>query len=218
MEGVPALPGLGEEAQAGPFGELGEHVARLDVEHGREVASCPVASGLAGHDAGDLVPSGVGPGLAGTGRLVPASAGKRGGPVRRRGEDGDQHPGDPAAVGPVLVAEVIPGGRAFHLPGLSRARRAGSRPATTARPIRPVSSGSAETSMPRAVKTCSRAAATAAVKLARSGRCPGRSGRGGHRHPEQLVDGRQCAQFLLGSGPVAGAEHVPPSRVCRRAR
>jgi uncharacterized protein DUF6788 len=61
------LPGLGEEAQAGPFGELGEHVAGLDAEHVREVASGPVASGLAGHDVGDLVSSGVGPGLAGPG-------------------------------------------------------------------------------------------------------------------------------------------------------
>jgi hypothetical protein len=46
-ECVPALPGLGEEAQAGPFGELGEHVAGLDAEQGCEVASGPVASGLA---------------------------------------------------------------------------------------------------------------------------------------------------------------------------
>src|SRR5262249_12198982 len=63
--GVPAGAGLGEEAQAGPFGELGEHVAGLDAERGREVLSCPVASGLAGHDAGDLVSSGVGRGPGG---------------------------------------------------------------------------------------------------------------------------------------------------------
>lgn len=37
-----ARAGLGEEAQAGPFGELGEHVAGLDAEQGGEVASGPV--------------------------------------------------------------------------------------------------------------------------------------------------------------------------------
>src|SRR6266568_3330712 len=110
-DGIPALPGLGEEAQAGPFGELGEHVAGLDAKQGREVASGPVASGLAGHDAGDLFSSGVGPGRAGAGRLLLAAAGKSGGPVRGRGGDGDLHPGDPRGqFGPVLVAGAVPGG------------------------------------------------------------------------------------------------------------
>ena len=52
--------------------------------------------------------SGVGPGLAGTGRLVLATAGTGGGPVRGRGDDGDLHPGDPGGqLGPVLVADVV---------------------------------------------------------------------------------------------------------------
>src|SRR5579875_1252004 len=94
-EGVPAFPGFDEEAPAGPFAELGEHVAGLDAEHVREVVSGPVASGLAGHDAGDLFPPGVGPGLARDGRVAAFASGAGGGPVRGRGEDGDQHPGNP---------------------------------------------------------------------------------------------------------------------------
>ena len=117
-ERVPAGAGLGKKAQAGPFGELGEHVTGLDAEQVSEVASGPVASGLAGHEAGDLVSSGVGPGLAGTGRLALAAAGTGGGPVRWRGHDGDLYPGDPGGqFGPVLVADAPPGGGAFHFPG-----------------------------------------------------------------------------------------------------
>ena len=52
-ERVPAGAGLGKKAQAGPLGELREHVTGLDAEQVSEVASGPVESGLAGHEAGD---------------------------------------------------------------------------------------------------------------------------------------------------------------------
>ena len=48
--------GLGQEAGACPFGELGEHVPGLDAEPACEFAPGPVASGFTGHDLGDLVP------------------------------------------------------------------------------------------------------------------------------------------------------------------
>src|SRR5208282_821464 len=82
----------------------------------------PVLSGLAGHDARDLVSSGVGAGLAGTGlgRLVLPVAGTGGGPVRRRGPDRDLYPGDGHGLsGSVLVPVlgVVAGGGAFDLAG-----------------------------------------------------------------------------------------------------
>ena len=34
-------------------------------------------------------------------------------------------------------------------------------------------------------------------------------GGSGHGHPQRLADGQQRPKFLLGAGPVAGAQHVP---------
>ena len=106
-QGVPAAAGFGEEAEAGPLGELGEQVPGLYAEPAREFAAGPVLAGLAGHDAGDLVPSAARAGRAGTGRLVRA-AGTRGGTVRRRDPDGDLHPGDRHGLaGTVLVTFLV---------------------------------------------------------------------------------------------------------------
>ena len=73
------------------------------------LASGPVASGLCGHDLGDLASSGVRPGLAkrGCGRAVPAGVAAGGGPVRQRG--------------PETLAAVKPPG----LPVTARPHRAG---------------------------------------------------------------------------------------------
>ncbi len=80
-QGVPAAAGFGEEAEAGPLGELGEQVRGFYAEPAREFAAGPVLAGLAGHDAGDLVSSAARAGRAGTGRLVRAAGARgRGGP------------------------------------------------------------------------------------------------------------------------------------------
>jgi len=50
-QGVPATAGLGEEAEAGPFGELSERVSGVYAEPVREFPAGPVLAGLAGHDA-----------------------------------------------------------------------------------------------------------------------------------------------------------------------
>jgi hypothetical protein len=105
-----ARSGFSEEAHAGPLAELGEHVAGLDAEHVREVVSAQSRPGwlVMIRVTRSLLVSG--PGLAGAGRLVTVPAGKRGGPVRGRGEDGDQHPGDRGRqFGPVLVTQVVAG-------------------------------------------------------------------------------------------------------------
>lgn len=65
--GVPAAGGLGEQAQAGPLGELGEHVPGVYAEPVREFPAGPVLAGLAGQDTGDAVSSAVRAGRAGTG-------------------------------------------------------------------------------------------------------------------------------------------------------
>jgi hypothetical protein len=81
---VPAGAGLGKEAEAGPFGELSEHVPGLNAEPACELPAGPVLSGLAGHDARDLVSSGGGAGLAGAGRgrlVLPAAGAGGGGPA-----------------------------------------------------------------------------------------------------------------------------------------
>ena len=131
-QGVPAAAGLGEEAEAGPLGELGEQVLGFYAEPAREFAAGPVLAGLAGHDAGDMVPSAVRAGLARAGRLVRA-AGARGGTVRRRDPDGDLHPGDRhglagTVLAAFLVADVVAGGGAFDLAG-AVARTAGGQQA-----------------------------------------------------------------------------------------
>jgi hypothetical protein len=96
----------------------------------------------------------------------------------------------------------------FTFRALQRARRAGSRPATTARPIRPVSSGSAGASMPRGDDLLPRGLECGGeAGPVRVG--SGRLGGGGHCHAQRLAGGQQRPQFLLGAGPVAGAEHVP---------
>src|SRR6266702_1222678 len=80
-QGVPAAAGFGEEAEAGPLGELGEQVRGFYAEPAREFAAGPVLAGLAGHDAGDLVSSAARAGRAGTGRLDRAAGARgRGGP------------------------------------------------------------------------------------------------------------------------------------------
>ena len=56
VEFVGAGAGAGEEAQARPFAELGEHVPGFDVQQDGEFAAAPVARGLAGDDGGDPVP------------------------------------------------------------------------------------------------------------------------------------------------------------------
>jgi hypothetical protein len=80
-ERVPAGAGLGEEAVACPFGELGEHVPGPDAEVVGEFAAGPVASGFPGRDLGDLVASGIGRGLAGMrlGRVVLRARGRAAG-------------------------------------------------------------------------------------------------------------------------------------------
>src|ERR1022692_2821570 len=68
-ECVGAESGAGEEAEAGPFSELGEHVAGLDVELQGEFVAVPWPRGLAGHDGGDELPRGGWRGCSGCGRV-----------------------------------------------------------------------------------------------------------------------------------------------------
>ena len=49
---------MGEEAEQGPFAQLGGQVAGVDVEHSGEFSWRPVARGLAGDDGGDPLAAG----------------------------------------------------------------------------------------------------------------------------------------------------------------
>ncbi len=74
--------GAGEEAEQGPFAELGEHGAGFDVCSSGEFVAAPVAWWLAGDDGGDQLAAGrpaagrqgggpaVGTALAGGARVV----------------------------------------------------------------------------------------------------------------------------------------------------
>ena len=86
VEPVSARAGVGEEAEQGPFAELGGQGAGVDVEHSGEFWRRPVARGVAGDDGGDLLAAGGWPGWPGVfGRVVDAA----GAWVQRRGDDGD---------------------------------------------------------------------------------------------------------------------------------
>src|ERR1022692_2505377 len=58
VECVGAVASAGEEAEFGPFAELGVHVARFDSQELSEFAAAPVSRGLAGDDLGDALPPG----------------------------------------------------------------------------------------------------------------------------------------------------------------
>src|SRR5260370_27721087 len=85
VELVGAEAGAGEEAQACPFAELGEHVAGFDAEEDGEFVAAPVTRGMAGDDRSDPLPASGRHGRAGTGRGGPRAAataracGRRGG-------------------------------------------------------------------------------------------------------------------------------------------
>src|SRR5262249_59323836 len=82
VEPVGAQAGAGEEAEQGPFAELGGEGAGVDAEHGREFSWRPVARGLAGDDRGDPLAAGGRlrrPGPGGAVAAGAAPAGPRGG-------------------------------------------------------------------------------------------------------------------------------------------
>src|SRR2546430_903986 len=58
VECVGTESGPGEEAQACPFGELGEQVAGLDLEVPGEFAAAPVPAWAGVHDRHDALPAG----------------------------------------------------------------------------------------------------------------------------------------------------------------
>src|SRR5216117_2498041 len=58
VEFVGAEAGAGEEPQACPFAELGEHVAGFGAQQQGKFAAAPLARGLAGDDGGDPFPPG----------------------------------------------------------------------------------------------------------------------------------------------------------------
>jgi hypothetical protein len=173
VELVGSGAGAGEEAQASPFAELGEHVPGFDVQQDGEFMAAPVARGLAGDDRGDPFPAGGRPGQAGW--HGPVAAGPAGLKVHGRGADGDVDRGDGGGAGRAAVVAVeVPGGGAFDLRALYRGRRAGSKVARTARPIAPGRPAGPSGQTPWAAVSWSLAASSAVVKLARSGSVPGR--------------------------------------------
>src|ERR1700722_7538079 len=86
--GVGSGAGPGEVAEAGPFGELGQEVAGLDLELRGEFCAAPGAAGIGAHDRRDAVPAGFQRGRAGCAPVAP------GPDVDGRGADGDVDRGD----------------------------------------------------------------------------------------------------------------------------
>src|SRR5258705_2558613 len=114
VEAVGAEAGAGQEAQACPFAELGEHVAGFDTEEDGELVAAPVAWGVAGDDGGDLLPAGGRAGRTETRRGIPLAAGPAGLEVDGRRADGDVDRGDGGGMGRAAVVAVeVPGGGVF---------------------------------------------------------------------------------------------------------
>src|ERR1022692_4977048 len=91
-ECVGAESSAGEEAEAGPFAELGEHVAGLDAELQGKFVAAPWPGGLAVHDGGDELPPGGWLERAGRGGRVAAAPGSAG--AQGRGAHGDADRGN----------------------------------------------------------------------------------------------------------------------------
>src|ERR1019366_3862329 len=115
VEPVDAEAGAREEAEQGPFAELGEHAAGFDLQQHGEFVAAPVSGGLAGDDGGDELATGGRlrrPGLGWGVAAGPAGA------QRRRGADGDVDRGDGGnGAGPAVVTVEVSGGGAFDLAG-----------------------------------------------------------------------------------------------------
>src|SRR6266571_5021382 len=116
LEGVGAEAGAVEEAEPGPFAELGEQVAWLDVQEQGEFVAAPVSRWLAGDDGSDQVaacwPAGAELGCS----AVEAAAAGAG--VRWRGAHGDGDGSDGGdGVGSLVAVVEVAGGSALDLAG-----------------------------------------------------------------------------------------------------
>jgi len=121
VEGVGGKAGAGDEAELGPFAELGVQVAGGDLEALGEFAAAPVSAGIGGHEGGDALPPGGRLG-AGPGGVLAMGAGAGAGPafwrVERRGGEGDADRGDGgSSAGAAVVPAEVAGGRALDLAG-----------------------------------------------------------------------------------------------------
>ena len=108
-----------------------------------------------------------------------------------------------------VVADVVAGGRAFDLAG-AVAGAAGGQQAVQDGAADPA--GVAWVAGVRDAAGCGDLVAGGFQRGGEAGPVrvgSGGLGGGGHGHPQRLVDGQQRPQFLLGAGPVAGAQHVP---------
>ena len=111
--------------------------------------------------------------------------------------------------GPVLVADVIAGSGAFDLAG-AIARAAGGQQASQDGPADP-----AGVAWIAGVRDAAGGGDLVAGGFQRDGEAgpvrvgARRLGGSGHGHAQHLVEGQQRPEFLLGAGPVAGAQHVP---------
>src|SRR5271157_839488 len=127
----------------------------------------------------------------------------------RRGRAGDRHGLAGTVLVTFLVADVVAGGGAFDLAG-AVARAAGGQQAGKDGTADPAGVG-----WVCGVRDAAGCGDLVAGGLQRDGEAgPARTGSGGlggsgHGHPQRLVEGQQRPEFLLGAGPVAGAEHVP---------
>src|SRR5215469_14931583 len=109
VERVGCEAGAGDEAEFGPFAELGVQVAGGDLEAFGEFAAAPVAVGFGGHQGGDALSAGVRAGRPWPAGCAAVAMGPAGLEVEGRGVDGDVDRGDGgggggAAVVPVEVA------------------------------------------------------------------------------------------------------------------
>src|SRR5271157_2253037 len=118
--------------------------------------------------------------------------GRAAGPVRGRGDDGDLHPGDPRGqLGPVLVADVVPGGGAFHFPGAVACPPGGQQagedgaadPADVVWVAGVFDAARGDDLLPRGFE---RGGEAGPVRVG-----SGRFGGGGHRHAQRLVHGQE---------------------------
>src|SRR5450631_558581 len=112
VECVGAVAGAGEEAEFGPFAELGVHVAGLDSQELGEFAAAPISRGLAGDDLGDALPPGWWLVWAWCPGGVAGAAGRAW--CQGRGVEGDVDRGDGGGEpGAGVVVLVVAGGGAF---------------------------------------------------------------------------------------------------------
>jgi hypothetical protein len=122
-ECVSSRAGFGQEAEASPLCELGEHDAGVDTEPVGKFSSWPVTVRFGGHDLGDLLAAGRRPVRVRRAGLVLAGPALAGRAVRGRGEHGDLDVVDGGGLlRAAVVAVEVAGGGALDLAGAGAVR------------------------------------------------------------------------------------------------